>query len=218
MAKFAILFVLATMCVLPQAMAAGTSPIGFSVLAVTESIYLQYPSPKTTVCGLRIGLIRSENKKACGIDLGVIWSTTSQNFTGLEFTVMANRHNHADIWGLQFGGILNAAKSQNVYGVQMASFYNYIEKKGDIYGLQFALAGNHGYSTVVHGVQFAAINTTAGIFGLQVGLYNVAAVVRGIQIGVINVATQSLKGIQIGALNFNSGGPLVFMPGINIGF
>lgn len=179
-----------------------TSPIGLSLVTVTEKFYLQYPGPKDDVFGLRLGLIRTVNENVTGIDLGLFHSV-STNYTGpLQIVAIDNLvKGKARVFGLQWGGIFNTNKEAQIVGFQLG-FKNTIQEEGTVVGFQLGF-WNHAPKTDVYGGQLFLVNHARKVVGFQLGLVNIA---------------DRLYGVQVGLLNFNRGGPLRFFPLVNAGF
>jgi hypothetical protein len=179
-------------------------PMGFSILALDKSVFWQAPSPESSVCGLRIGLVRSLNESVCGIDAGFLISESREKFSGLALSGIGNISGDAKVYIVQGAGLLNRDRSAKIWGLQIAGGVNEIHDEGRVIGAQAALLGNWSPKANVLGFQVAAINKAAKVVGIQLGIWNTA---------------DELSGIQIGILNFNkASSPLYFFPGINVGF
>jgi hypothetical protein len=179
---------------------AAVSPLSVSIVPPIE-----FPPADFTVTGARASVLWGKHRDLYGVDVGLLGNITEQTFTGIAVSgVFNNTRGITNILGLQFAGLANVNTNKvSVYGLQATLGVNYNSAASSIAGVQLGLIAN--------------ISPFTDIYGFQVGLYNKAKDVYGLQIGLVNVA-DNLHGIQIGLVNFNSKGPFVVSPLINVGF
>lgn len=118
----------------------------------------------------------------------------------------------ARFWGLDLG-LFNMTKSE-MRGLQLG-FAN--ANLGSATGVQLGLSNS--VEGDFWGFEMGAANIVQGKgSSVQLGVANSTAGRTHFQFGLINSA-QSLKGVQIGALNFNaSRSPILFSPVVNVGW
>jgi len=134
--------------------------------------------------------------------------------------------------GLQIAGLANGAKAGG-FGIQVSALGN--ETEGDYAGVQISGCGNVGRGSY-SGLRLAAIigneshgdmtgfgygtigNVSANLTGGQLGvIFNCAkGDADGVQVSVCNVATRSVRGLQVGVVNFCRQMSGVQIGGINI--
>ena len=170
----------------------------------------------------RVGTIR-------GFDLGAFVSRTDRDVRGLQLTGVYS-HTGGDIHGAVFTGGLNYVGgdgrgvqvaglvnfNRGAYrGVQYATFFNFAQRR--FYGVQWAFlfnmsnedSGPFQVATVANltggdfrGLQLGGVNfVNDSMRGAQVGILNFAYEYRGVQIGGLNIAEKA-EGAVIGAINF----------------
>lgn len=117
---------------------------------------------ETTVIGLRLNLVASENYDVMGVDVG-FWSKAIQ--------MDAFQVNLVNLIDTEFNGITVGLLSQmgSVSGVQ-AGLVNLV--RHDINGVQ---AGLFNRADDVNGIQIGLINRTVSLRGIQIGLVNLLA-------------------------------------------
>lgn len=139
-------------------------------------------------------------------------------------------------YGMQITPFINL--SSTFYGLQIGSI-NSIEESGALIQLGLIFNNSSGDATALQiapfnrvadyftGGQFGIINfsnpaTYKKVSGVQLGVYNsinTNSDITGLQIGIINVCRGTLKGLQLGLLNFGGRDALLpFTLGINAGF
>lgn len=115
---------------------------------------------------------------------------------------------HYGVYGLDIG-LLNTAEKG--VGLELG-LVNIVKKYS---GLQLGLVN---LTTDSYLLQIGILNKSRREFGgLQLGLINITKEAMGLQLGLVNYA-EDLHGVQIGLFNINRDGPILFFPGINIGF
>ena len=210
-------------------------------LALYEPI--QVFSPATRVRGMRFNLVYGEQGSVWGIDSGLTNKTTA-DMIGMQHGLVNWNH---DVTGFQTGalnwgtgnfvgsqiGAINLTEDDEEslqVGMRVNVIFGYTPR---LWGLDAGLLNMT--SLEMRGIQTGLMNTSLGdARGLQLGGANwVEEDFKGAQAGFINVVagnsksvqlgfvntSKSLKGVQIGVLNFNeTGQPLPFSPGINIGW
>lgn len=172
--------------------------------AQEQSFQLSFFDPYQTVAddqaitGARLGIFYTVNTDVrffswtfFGVD------RAKGNFSGVQFG-LAN-YVEGEFHGWQYG-IVNITK-QRFIGFQ-DGFVNIT--KGDFTGLQWGL-WNCTEGSFFHGVQAGVVNIAKGDF-------------KGFAIGIVNW-TDSLKGLQIGLINYNGKkDPFEFLPIVNWSF
>ncbi len=177
------------------------SPVGFALVDF-NGFHAEFPGSESSVCGLRLTILRSVHKEVCGLDVGLLVNGTAGAFTGVELAGGANIvAGRARILGLQAAGLLNLDSQVSLLGLQFA-LVNRILNDGTIIGAQVGL-WNGAAKTDIYGLQLSGVNQAHKVIGLQLGLINI---------------TDELHGVQIGLLNFNRNGLIKFFPGINASF
>ena len=116
-----------------------------------------------------------------------------------------------DLKGLDIGLINRLGGDMNAVQLGIVNYVN-----GNAKGLQAAFYNQaHDFS----GVQVGVANTAQKTHGLQIGIVNSAVDMDGLQIGLLYNSTDTLRGIQIGLLNFIwERKPVFFFPIINAAF
>ena len=196
--------------------AAAVSPLQIGVWGEE----CQLVSPDTPVIGLRLNLPFSENDAVTGFDLGLVSFAgpfdaprsddvaKDLSLNGISLGLVA--WTYGDVNGLQ-AAVFGFAG--HVHGIQAGC----IDLGGDVSGVQFGLynlcfgplhglqlgAFNGGIQSV-RGGQTGLFNAAVALHGLQVGLFNGADDARGLQLGIVNLVWKSLRGVQIGLLNFDT--------------
>ena len=126
---------------------------------------------------------------------------------GLRLNVLAS--DNQEVTGLDVGVVGRTARMSAIQ-VNLANFVD-----DEFAGLSAGLFSQMGS---VAGLQAGLFNTVVhDLAGFQVGLFNAADDVLGLQIGILN-RTMSLRGVQIGLVNLNAGGPVTFFPFLNAAF
>lgn len=161
------------------------------------------PAEFNSVRGLRTSLLWGQHRNVYGVDLGLGFNHTEQDFMGLGIAGVGNINDGQTI----------------IFGFQVAGLMNLNNQRADIYGIQAALFNENADNSKIFGMQFgvANMNELIEIYGLQVGFYNSATEIHGLQVGIIN-STKNLYGVQIGLINFNSRGLFKVLPLLNAGF
>jgi len=108
-------------------------------------------------------------------------------------------------------GVQIFTDSTPVYGLSLSLLYG---EQDRLYGLGFGLFSDAGD---LGGIQLGLGNQVFHhLYGMQIGLANSADTGSGVQIGLWN-RSHSMKGLQLGLINFNDEGLLPIMPFFNIG-
>lgn len=177
------------------------SPVGIALLDL-NGFHAEFPGSESSVCGVRLTILRSVNKEVCGVDLGLLVSGTAGNFTGVGLSGVANIvAGRARIVGLQAAGLINLDGQASILGLQLA-LVNRVLNDGTVVGGQLAI-WNGAPKTDIYGFQLSAFNQAHKVVGFQIGLLNV---------------TDELHGIQIGLFNINRNGIIKAFPGLNASF
>jgi hypothetical protein len=142
----------------------SSTPIALSLVPP-----VQFPPSSFIVKGIRLGVI-SSNRDVNGIDIGLIGTSTSQEFAGLQIAGLYNYN----------GG------EATIVGAQIALGANINKGTADVYGLQLALANVAKY-TNVNGAQIGLYNRANIVRGIQIGLVNHCSNLYGLQIGLANL-------------------------------
>lgn len=169
-----------------------------------------------TSTNLSLNLIAGYHGELNGIEMGGFLNTIRYNVNGIQMAGFGNIVGR-NLNGIQMAGFFNmAAKHAN--GTQLAGFGNVSGK--DANGFQSAgfinIAGGSlngtqmsGFLNLsgrdVKGLQIAGFGNFAPgmVKGLQLsGFFNVAGTLKGVQIGVVNYVDKLEKGISIGLLTF----------------
>ena len=150
---------------------------------------VQVPSRNYDVTGVRLSLIYGECREFTGLDIGII-DCTRRDFTGIAI-------GGANIAGGRlYGGQLGLVNWNSGGATDWARRST---------GVQFGLLN---YADTFTGLQDGIANVANGRFmGLQSGFLNCAHNVYGLQCGFyfllgVNVSSGSLRGCQIGLVNF----------------
>ena len=155
--------------------------------------------PQTSVKGVRLGLIYTENQNVEGLDINII-ANKKQNFKGLSLGSLYDR-TEGNFEGAKLGWFLLPitfnSVGGNMTGVQLG-FVNMVEHNTK--GVQVGAANFTGTGT---GVQFGFFNKAKQIKGLQLGFVNMAENLQGLQIGLVNMADNSELFEVLPILNFN---------------
>lgn len=135
---------------------------GFSLLQISFVAPLQLVPKESTIYGVAVGAIQTQNNEVFGIQVAPI--TATDTVGGVQAGVISLSQ---AVYGVQCGGIVNHSKS--VYGMQ-CGFINTAET---VYGLQ---CGFINTAKDLHGAQFGFINVVSnpGIFGKMMFGLNVA--------------------------------------------
>tara|TARA_B110000211_G_C14084395_1_gene556026 strand:+ start:1319 stop:2503 length:1185 start_codon:yes stop_codon:yes gene_type:complete len=165
------------------------------------------------------GFANSTRYDARGIQLAGFVNIVQGKTTGTQGAGFVNYTNKLN--GVQASGFCNVSKD-SVEGGQFAGFVNYAHK--NVHGIQAAgfsnvVYGNlngiqsSGFSNVatgkVTGLQVSGFSNTAkeGISGLQVsGFFNYAKTLKGVQVGFINYNDSIEEGLMIGFLSYSRTG------------
>jgi len=198
---------------------------------------IQFPPADRNVWGLRKNLIYGNHVDVVGLDLGLINHSTG-TFTGIGIGGFANSINHANFILLQFASLINISRGEmtlgglqfagisnqnygnyTIVGFEISGLMNASSDSGNAHliGVQLASLLNSSPNTKVYGIQASIFNSSKLIAGLQVGLVNLTKRSYGIQVGLFNMA-EELNGIQLGLINVHLQSPLLFFPGLRIGF
>lgn len=160
---------------------------------------MQLNTPETSVTGVRVGLIHTENADVRGLDLNLI-SNTKNNFTGLSL-----------------GSIYDETRG-DFTGVRIPLFgiFSYNRVDGNFTGLQ--LGGVNTVGKEMKGAQFGVVNLINTGVGFQAAAYNGAESFRGLQLGFVNY-TKRLEGVQIGFVNIADNSQIYpVLPIVNFNF
>ncbi len=139
---------------------------------------IQITDDITSVRGLRIGIIYTENADVTGLDINVIAGRVRGDFTGLQLSLI--NIIDGNMTGVQFGGV------------------NIVQ--GEATGAQFGFVN---YDNMGNGAAFGVVNYATSYHGLQFGFVNYARELEGLQIGLINIAKNSELYQVLPILNFN---------------
>lgn len=159
----------------------------------------QLQTPSTSIEGIRVGLIYTENTRVEGVDLHLIANSKS-SFTGLSIGSIYDE-TRGDFTGVR---------------IPWFGFLAYNRVDGNFTGIQ--LGGVNHVKGNTTGVQLGVINLTESAKGLQVGGFNKSDYYKGLQLGLVNYADK-LDGLQIGFVNI-AGNSQVFevLPLVNWNF
>ncbi|SDL01273.1 hypothetical protein SAMN05421823_104143 [Catalinimonas alkaloidigena] len=153
-----------------------------------------------------------------GVELGGAFNLERMGVTGVQIGGAFNLSG-AQTQGIQVAGAANVSVGP-VEGVQIGGAYN---QSDDVHGLQIGGAANlakeldgiqvGGAVNVAHsgrGLQLAGAYNLArdSLRGAQVGTINYTPVLRGFQLGVINVADTVQTGAMLGLINWTKNGLL----------
>lgn len=156
---------------------------------------MQLETPNTSISGVRIGAIWTENRNVEGLDLNLIASKKA-NFTGLSLGGFYDETT-GDFTGVKipFWGVNRVGG--NFTGLQFGSL-NMVDKH--MLGAQFGLINLIGTG---EGLQVSAFNKANSMKGFQVGFVNYTERLQGLQIGLINMAKNSQVFEVLPFVNFN---------------
>lgn len=157
----------------------------------------QLNTPKTSIEGVRLGLIYTENANVEGVDINLI-ANSKNNFTGLSLGSFYDetRGNFTGVRVPWFFLAYNKVNG-NMSGVQFGAFN---EVKGEMLGAQFGVVNINNRST---GLQVGGFNKSNSHKGLQLGLVNYTERLQGLQIGFVNIAKNSQVFEVLPLINFN---------------
>ncbi|MFA5204200.1 MAG: hypothetical protein WC708_07325 [Lentisphaeria bacterium] len=179
------------------------------------------------VCGLRLGLVTTENRNLYGLDIGLInecetfagvqlcgYSAKTQDARGLQLALGFIRVDDYDAWGVQLAGLGGCVR--DFHGIQITGVQNY---NRTVSGLTFALwetevdavsgfqiGGVFATADGVDGFQFAVGHAQLRqhpLHGLQLaGLWADAPQLRGVQFALFcgRVRSETFRGLQIAGL------------------
>lgn len=160
----------------------------------------QLHGPSTSVKGVRLGLIYTENQNVEGLDINII-ANKKQNFKGLSIGSFYDR------------------TEENFEGAKLGWFFlpiTFNSVGGNMTGVQFGLINMVEHNT--KGVQLGGANFTGTGTGVQFGFFNKANQIKGLQFGLINMA-ENLQGLQIGLVNMADNSELFeVLPILNFNF
>ncbi|MBC2856379.1 MAG: hypothetical protein RR191_05110 [Cetobacterium sp.] len=159
---------------------------------------MQLNGPNTSVNGIRIGAIYTENQNVEGLDLNII-ANRKRNFNGLSLGSFYDRTD-ADFTGVRLGWFIPLSFNSvggNMKGIQIGSV-NMVEKS--MMGAQLGLVNFTGTGK---GLQFGAFNKADRFRGVQIGFVNYADRLEGLQIGFVNIAANSELFEVLPIVNFN---------------
>ncbi|MBL4654059.1 MAG: hypothetical protein JKY53_14525 [Flavobacteriales bacterium] len=175
-------------------------------------------SYSASIEGVEIGAMYNIVKNDVrGFQIAAFSNVVGDRVTGVQMAGFANNV-HGKVKGVQFAGVSNVV-FDDFNGVQFSTFNNIV--LGSVRGIQIALFDNiatqstsiqlSGFGNVAAKesklLQVAGFINIAGRFkGIQsAGFLNVAGgQSKGVQLsGFANIATDTLKGMQIGILNFS---------------
>ncbi|MEG0069738.1 MAG: hypothetical protein RSA57_00625 [Cetobacterium sp.] len=142
----------------------------------------QLYGPQTSVKGIRLGLLYTENQNVEGLDINII-ANKKQNFKGLSIGSFYDR------------------TEGNFVGAKLGWFFlpiTFNSVGGNMTGVQFGLVNMVEKDT--KGVQVGGANFTGTATGAQLGFFNKADRIKGLQFGFVNMA-ENLQGLQIGLVN-----------------
>ena len=170
---------------------------------------------KKLLMGLALAAVMAAPARA--LDLSPLqiglWGPNAQLFPpeteviGLRLNLA--RSDNLDVTGLDVG-LVSRARRMNAVQVNLA---NVVE--AEFAGLGAGLYNRAGSLAGLQAGLFNQVDHDVG--GFQLGLFNAADDVTGFQIGFLN-RTVSLRGVQIGLVNINEGGPATFFPIVNAAF
>jgi hypothetical protein len=186
------------------------------------------------ITGLDIGLLNMVKHETRGIQVAGFLNI-SKTLYGLQLGLgnFAERSVH----GIQIGVGLN--DTDCIYGIQLCALTNNTKNMS---GIQIGLANAYVYpkngeniiNSTAQGVQIGGIlNFTKRLYGIQIcpfvngayevngiqigGLLNMAIEMNGVQIGLYN-RCKSLRGLQIGVINYIAEREFPYMPIMNFSF
>ena len=177
------------------------------------------------IYGLDLGIVDCVGGSMKGVQLGCWNVVDSGESIGLQVGGLVNRTK--DIYGIQVAGAVNWDDNL-AYGLQIAPVNYDSEFVGFQVGVVDWMVGNMTGGSVAlanvacnefAGVAIGAFNYSIGkVVGAQIGAFNVVdGPTEGLQLGVIN-ASQHHTGVQIGLINLNATGAVVFLPVMNVNF
>lgn len=235
----ALLIVLATSCKAPPPEHELDTPKGWTPIQLAFTTDSQLSGKDTSVHGLRLSALSTQNRRVHGIDVSLgksfsgggggiasslVWTALWDDFYGVQIAGGVNTlqgpsgSSREDLNGVQLALLAN--DSAVVNGTQVALVNACRDLHGiqagvgnagkDIYGLQ---AGLWNIATTVYGIQAAVLNMSRSTRGVQLGIANGSD--SGLQIGVVNWNENGDSGIQIGLLNYKENGFLPWFPFFN---
>lgn len=142
---------------------------------------MQLKGPNTSVKGIRLGAVYTENRNIEGLDINLLANKKS-NFKGLSLGSFYDR-TEGDFTGVRipwFAFLAFNSVGGNMKGVQLGTV-NIVERN-------------------MTGVQIGAFNMSNSGYGFQLGGLNMNERFRGFQLGLVNY-TKNLEGLQIGFVN-----------------
>lgn len=162
----------------------GISVASFGAEAFELGLFspTQLHGPNTSVKGIRLGLIYTENQDVEGVDINII-ANKKRNFKGISFGSFYDR-TEGNFVGAKLGWFFMPLTFNSVGG----------NMTGAQLGLVNMVEGN------MKGVQLGGANFIGTGKGAQLGLFNKADKIRGLQFGLVNMA-DNLEGLQIGLVN-----------------
>ena len=169
---------------------AFAEPVEIGVLSPT-----QLNGPNTSVEGVRLGLIYTENVNVTGVDVNLIAERTKGDFKGVSLFSLYDKTdgNFTGVrmhpWFVSYNSVGGEFVGAQVGGL------NIIEGSG--LGLQVGIVNLDNDFT---GVRIAGVNYAKNLYGGELAFVNISEVARGLQVGVFNYSEQ-LQGLQIGILN-----------------
>ena len=169
---------------------AFAEPVEIGVLSPT-----QLNGPNTSVEGVRLGLIYTENVNVTGVDVNLIAERTKGDFKGVSVFSLYDKTdgNFTGVrmhpWFVSYNSVGGEFVGAQVGGL------NILEGSG--LGLQVGIVNLDNDFT---GVRIAGVNYAKNLYGGELAFVNISEVARGLQVGVFNYSEQ-LQGLQIGILN-----------------
>lgn len=175
----------------------------------------QLNGPETSVEGVRLGLIYTENVNVTGVDVNLVAERTKGNFKGVSLLSFYDRTD-GDFTGVRIPWSLPIPLSFNSVGRDFlgAQFGGLNIVDGSGLGFQMGLVnldnsftgvrvGGVNYAKNFYGGELAWVNISENAKGVQIGLFNYSENLQGIQLGLLNIAKNSELFPALPLINFN---------------
>lgn len=171
-------------------------PLGFGVVYPLTTNRIE--KKRKVINRVGINMILGRAAQIDGIELSTGGNWVDERVRGVQLAAAAN-YVGGDVQGFQSTAGANVVRG-SMHGLQGAAGFNYVG--GDAFGLQ-ASAGANVLRGHMRGLQaVAGVNYARSVSGAQLGNINVADGIHGGQVGSINVASGSVRGAQIGVINY----------------
>ncbi len=129
--------------------------------------------------------------------------------------------NYSNVYGIKLGAPMVSGTGSRVYGIEPSLLFSgsdYVygiqagwfgaTKAKQVWGLQANCMVN--VADEVIGFEPGLVNVTKEITGFQASAVNVSRKVTGFQASAVNVASEELKGVQLGVVNYSKKGGCQF--------